>query len=57
MTFRLDTPFGSLELPRYDCLVCLSERQFMLCTACMVMDAISRAAQDEWTKEDGGDDQ
>lgn len=52
MTARLDTPFGTLELPRYDCLVCLSERRFTLCTACLFMDAVSRAAHDEWTKEE-----
>lgn len=50
MTFRLDTSFGSLELPRFDCLICLSERTFMSCTSCMVMDAISTEAHDEWTR-------
>lgn len=50
MTWELETDYGTLKLPRFDCLICFSEARFMSCTMCPVMHHIEQRAHDEWTR-------
>lgn len=50
MTWRLETDYGTLNLPRFDCLICFSMGRFMSCTACPVTRNIAHYAHDEWTR-------
>lgn len=50
MTWRLETGYGTLNLPRFDCLTCFSMGRFMSCTACPVTRELARRAHDEWTR-------
>lgn len=50
MTWKLETDYGTLELPRFDCLICFSEGRFMSCTMCPVTREFAHKAHDEWTR-------
>ena len=50
MTWELETDYGTLELPRFDCLICFSEMCFMSCNMCPVVREIEHKAHDEWTR-------
>lgn len=50
MTWKLETDYGTLELPRFDCLVCFSKMCFMSCTMCPVTREFAHKANDIWPR-------
>lgn len=50
MTWKLETDYGTLELPRFSCLICFSQFRFTACNMCPVVLHIERKAHDEWTR-------
>ena len=50
MTWKLETDYGTLELPRFDCLCCFSQTRFMYCNVCPVTREFERRADDTWKR-------
>lgn len=50
MTWKLETDYGTLELPRFDCLICFSKMRFMSCNMCPVVLHIKDKAQNTWPR-------
>lgn len=51
MTYTFKSTLGTLELPRYQCLVCISAHRFWECSSCELMDQLGKEAKEEWEEE------
>lgn len=45
MSYKLDTPMGTLELPGISCCYCLYRMEFMGCPSCQVVESFYNATK------------
>ena len=51
MTYTFKSTLGTLELPCYQCLICISAQRFWECNECELMNQLGKEAKEIWGKE------